>query len=107
MIGTLVLSLLAQGPAWKHSGDCWLLTTKEGADLPAGAVVTDFPVLLRLHPIPLHYQIEEWDAAAGRASVWVLLPRITGDARERLHLSWGNPAAHSESDGRAPSLIQC
>lgn len=106
---------------WQHSGECWLLTTKEGADLPADAVVIDFPVLVRLRRAdldfgqaqphgedlrfadtddePLAFQIEEWDAAAGIASVWVRVPRIAGAARQRLRLFWGNPGARSESDG--------
>ena len=34
---------------WKHSGSMWLLTTPEGADVPADAKVEQFPVLVRLH----------------------------------------------------------
>jgi hypothetical protein len=33
---------------------------------------------------PLKYQIEEWDAASGRASIWVLIPNIKGNAVQPL-----------------------
>ena len=108
---------------WKHSGTLILLTTADGANLPASAVVTDFPVLVRLHRDwfdfaqarpdgadvrfttaegeRLAYQIEEWDAKAGTASIWVRVPRIMGNSRQSLRMVWGNADAKSESDGRA------
>ena len=89
--------------AWSGRGSVWLLTDKEGADLPATAVVREFPVLLRLHgdTFPfgavqakgedlrvtdaagrtLSLQIESWDKAAGEAVVWVRVPEIRGAAR--------------------------
>ena len=39
----------AQYPGWQHSGSMFILTTPEGANLPASAVVKDFPVLVRLN----------------------------------------------------------
>ena len=39
----------AQYPAWQHSGSIFVLTTPDGADLPAAAVVEDFPLLVRLN----------------------------------------------------------
>jgi hypothetical protein len=108
---------------WPHHGDCWLLTDQEGAFLPAGTVLTDFPVLLRLQQPnfdftqaqphgedlrladadnhALHFEIEQWDASNGTAAVWVLVPKIDGNTRQRLRLYWGNAAARSESDGKA------
>ncbi|MBL8852829.1 MAG: DUF2341 domain-containing protein [Planctomycetaceae bacterium] len=108
---------------WKHSGSIWLLTTPEGADLPADAKVEQFPVLVRLHrdffdfaqAMPngddlrfslrtgeqLAFQIEEWDAAGGVASIWVRVPIITGNSRQEIKLHWGNPNAAPESDGTA------
>jgi hypothetical protein len=35
--------------AWKHSGTFYILTTPEGADLPATARESNFPLLLRLN----------------------------------------------------------
>src|SRR3954447_16875512 len=87
----LVFALAAPAGAdysgWKHSGSVYVLTTPEGADLPASASVEDFPLLVRLHKDffdfgqanrngddlrfasskgeSLAYQIEEWDAANG------------------------------------------
>ena len=108
---------------WKHSGSIWLLTTPDGADLPANAKVEQFPVLVRLHRDffdfaqakphgddvrfssstgeRLAFQIEEWDAAKGVASVWVRMPVITGNSRQAIKLHWGNTNAATESDGKA------
>ena len=108
---------------WKHSGIVFVLTTPEGADLPATAVVENFPLLVRLDKDwfnfsqaksrgedirfsagtgqPLAYQIEEWDAERGTASVWVRVPVIKGSERQPITLHWGQPNAVSESNGKA------
>lgn len=108
---------------WKHSGTMVVLTTPEGADLPASAVCEGFPLLVRLHrdyfdfaaarprgedlrfATPqgetLPHEVEAWDAARGEASVWVRVPKIVGAARQELKLYWGNPAAKDASDGAA------
>lgn len=120
--------LLAQGSAgaqptgWKHSGSMIILTTPDGANMPATAAVENFPLLVRLHRdffdfsqaqpngedlrftmagIPLAYQIEEWNANEGRASIWVRVPKIKGNQRQDMSLHWGNATAKSESDGKA------
>ena len=109
--------------AWQHTGTLTILTTPEGANLPAAAAVEDFPLLVRLHRdwfdfkqaeangadlrfsssmgAALPYQIEEWDAANGTASVWVRIPRIAGNARQSIHVHWGKADAASESSGTA------
>jgi len=114
---------VAPYPAWQHSGVLTILTTPEGANLPAAAAAEDFPLLVRLHKdwfdfkqakadgadvrfsasagAPLPYQIEEWDAANGSASIWVRIPRITGNARQALRMHWGKADAVSESSGKA------
>ena len=38
----------AQYPGWQHEGSLFILTTPEGADLPATAAVEGFPLLVRL-----------------------------------------------------------
>lgn len=113
----------ADYPGWKHSGSVFVLTTPDGADLPASAVVENFPLLVRLHKDyfdfgqaqangddlrfttadgkPLAYQIDEWDATAGTASVWVRVPKICGNARQEVKLYWGKTDAKPESDGKA------
>lgn len=113
----------ANNQDWKHSGSMWLLTTPEGADLPAEAAIENFPLLVRLHKDfidfrqakpngddlrfssstgdRLAYQIEDWDAEKGVASVWVRVPKITGNSRQEIKLHWGNANASSESDGKA------
>ena len=113
----------AQYPGWQHSGSIFLLTTPEGADLPASAAEEGFPLLVRLHKdffdfgqakaagedirfststgTPLPYQIEEWDPAKGTASIWVRIPTIKGNARQEIKLYWGKADAMSESSGKA------
>lgn len=127
----LVASLLAAFPTevaahypdWKHSGSMFILTTPEGADLPASASVKDFPMLVRLHKDffdfsqakadgsdlrfstsagePLAYQIEEWDPVGGTAGIWVRIPGIQGNTRQEIKLHWGKADATSESNGKA------
>ena len=116
-------SILADYPGWKHTGSIIILTTPEGANLPASAVVEDFPLLVRLHKDffdftqaqanggdlrfstadgkPLAYQIEEWDPKRGNASIWVRIPKIIGNDRQELKLHWGKADAKSESAGLA------
>ncbi len=109
--------------AWKCSGDIYIITTPEGADLPATARESDFPLLLRLNRAnfdfsqakangedirfaggggsPLAYQIEQWDAANGIAVIWVRIPAITGNSRQAITMYWGKADAQSESSGAA------
>ena len=115
----------AQAPfaAWKHSGSIYILTTPEGADMPASASEENFPLLVRLHKdffpfdqakgngddlrftdeagTPLAHQVEEWDPVGGSACVWVRIPLIKGNARQRIKLFWGNPDAANASDGKS------
>ncbi|MEI7901088.1 MAG: DUF2341 domain-containing protein [bacterium] len=127
-ISTLALLALlqtaaAQYPGWQHSGSLYILTTPEGAGLPATAAVENFPLLVRLNKegfnfsqaktsgedirfasakgAPLAYQIEDWDAAKGTASIWVRIPAIKGNARQEIKLLWGKADAKSESSGKA------
>ena len=108
---------------WQQSGSMFILTTPEGASLPAGSSVEEFPVLVRLNKdwfdftkakangedvrftnasgAPLAYQIEQWDAAKGEASIWVRVPKIEGNARQEIRMLWGKADASSESNGKA------
>lgn len=117
------LEAAAQYAGWRHSGSIFILTTQEGANLPASALEKEFPLLVRLDKdffdfsqaqaggqdlrfsssdgAPLAYQIEEWDAARGTASIWVRIPAITGQARQEVKLHWGKADAASESSGAA------
>ena len=106
---------------WQHSGRITIITTPDGADLPASASERDFPVLVRLDKdffdfgqarrkgqdvrfvwaggVPLPYQIEQWDPARGTASIWVKIPTIRGNATQAVRMYWGNSRASAESDG--------
>jgi hypothetical protein len=108
---------------WRHAGSLYVLTTPEGANLPASASEQGFPLLVRLHQDffdfsqtkangedirfssstgePLAYQVEEWDAVRGTASIWVRLPTIQGNARQEIRVHWGKADAASESSGVA------
>ena len=116
-------NVFAQYQGWQHSGALTILTTPAGANLPGGAAVEGFPLLVRLHKDwfdfkqakadgadlrfadhagkALAYQVEEWDAAGGTASVWVRVPRIEGNARQAVRMHWGKADAASESNGKA------
>jgi biopolymer transport protein ExbB len=94
-----------------RSASLFLLTTPEGADLPAGCELRDFPLLVRLNSEtfdfgsarpdgsdlrfysadgqPLAHQVEAWDPAAGSAVVWVRIPLVRGNERQELKLMWG------------------
>lgn len=124
-LSTLLISgeaAFAQYSEWKSHGSLFLNTTPDGANLPGGATVADFPVLVRLHReffnfaeakpdgsdirfssagVPLAFQIEQWDAQSGTASIWVRVPKIEGNARQELKIHWGKPDAISESNGKA------
>lgn len=128
LIGKAALALLlgtaaAQYPGWQHSGSLFILTTPEGANLPATASEENFPVLVRIDKDwfdfsqagpkgedlrfsdhggeALAYEIEEWNAANGTASIWVRIPVIKGNARQRVEMFWGKAGASSESSGSA------
>ena len=122
MIVALAGTASAQYPGWGHSGSFYVLTTPEGADLPATASEADFPLLLRLDKAnfdfsqakpdgedlrfsaagkPLAYQIEEWDAGKSTATVWVRIPEIKGNARQEIRIHSGKADAASESSGAA------
>ena len=130
LLSVILLTLLAHGqpvPAaqyqgWEHSGSIYLLTTPDGANLPATAEVQDFPVLVRLDKDwfdfkqakddgsdlrfssegkPLAFQIEQWDAAQGAASIWVRIPKIKGNDRQKIEMHWGKADAVGESNGKA------
>ena len=115
----------AAGPydGWRHGASIFLVTTADGAGLPAGEVVHDFPVLIRLRAdsfdfsqarsggedlrfattdgSPLAYQIEDWSPDRGEASVWVRVPVIKGDATQEVRVFWGRDEVAGESSGRA------
>ncbi len=122
LLAGLTLAAPAQYPGWQQEGSLFILTTPEGADLTADDIVEGFPLLVRLTKgsfdfsqtkpqgedirfstagKPLPYQIEEWDAAAGHASVWVRIPQIKGNARQELKVHWGKGDAVSKSNGAA------
>ena len=109
--------------SWAHAGSLFILTTPDGANLPAGATETNFPLLVRLNSgnftfsqaqsdgrdirfttaagAALSYQIEEWDAINGSASIWVLIPTITGNARQEIKMYWGMSGVASASNPAA------
>ena len=109
--------------AWKHTGSMFVLTTPDGANIPETAYEKEFPLLVRLtkeffnfddanargddirFSTPageaLSYEIDEWDAGAHSASIWVRLPAIRGNQRQEIVLHWGNPDAKSESSSKS------
>ncbi len=107
---------------WKHSGTLAILTTPDGADLPATVKVEGFPLLVRLNRetfdfsqaqpsgedvrfsidgAPLAHQIEMWDAEQGTAAIWVRVPAIHGNERQLITMHWGKADAANQSSGAA------
>lgn len=106
---------------WGHSGSFFILTTPDGANLPAGASETNFPLLVRFDAgnfnfgeaqpdgrdlrfttaagAALSYQIEQWDAVNGLAAVWVKIPTIAGNSRQEIKMYWGKSGVASLSNG--------
>lgn len=107
---------------WPRSMRITLNTTAQGANVPS--LVTDFPLLVRLHAgnfdfsqargdgrdvrfsdhrgKRLRYQVESWDSAGAKAEIWVRTDVIQGNSRDQfITVHWGNPAAMDWSDGRA------
>jgi len=117
----LLTAAPAQYPGWQHSGSLYILTTPEGANLPAAAVEENFPLLVRLTKDnfdfsqakaqgedvrfadstgqPLAYQVEDWDTSNGTACVWVRIPAIKGQARQQIKMYWGKADATNEFSG--------
>ena len=119
---TQVYSVAVQSYAtWANSASFFILTTPEGANIPAGAAETNFPLLVRLNSgnfnfaqaqpdgrdirfttlagTPLSYQIEQWDAVAGTAAVWIKIPSISANARQEIKMYWGKTGVATESSG--------
>jgi len=122
MFLAMVAPTLAQYDGWQHSGSLYILTTPDGANLPATASEEGFPLLVRLNKEwfnfrqakangedirfsaggkPLAYQIDDWDAANGTASIWVRIPLIKGNALQEIKMFWGKTDAVGESKGSA------
>ena len=109
-------------PTWRYSRKLTLNTTAAGAGVSGD--VLGFPVLVRLtssaidfsqaeaagsdlrftkaNGIPLSYEIEQWDAAKGRAAVWVNMDTVYGNSStQKIVMLWGNPRAATQSNGAA------
>jgi len=118
----ILATAFAQYPGWKHNGSFYILTTPDGANLPPTAKEEGFPLLVRLDKDTfdfkqaqtdgrdvrfavagkaLTYQIDQWDAAAGVAAIWVRIPTIQGNARQKIDMFWGKSDATGETNGKA------
>ena len=106
---------------WTSRKQITLDASITGADIKE--VLTDFPVLVRLHPgnfsyfsemaeggkdmrfmaddkTPLKFQIEKFDAINEMALVWVKAPKVQGGAAsDTLHLYYGNEDAPAPDNG--------
>jgi hypothetical protein len=108
---------------WRNSASLWILTTTNGASIPAGSTVDGFPLLVRLDngsfrfdearpdgadlrfTLPdgtaLPHQLEEWNSTGRIASVWVRIPKIEGNAQQEIRMHWGNAGAAAVAGGPA------
>lgn len=115
-------TLIIPYPQWRYSSRAYFNTTVSGANVTRD--VADFPVLIRLTDktfnfsealpdgkdvrftdalgVPLHHELEQWDALAGRAVVWVRVPVVYGNSSNQyVTMHWGTslPNVSSQSDG--------
>lgn len=126
-VGFILAGILALGVRaaedyryWACSARLSMDTSPKGADV--GAMVTDFPVLVRLaapeFPFSqaqgkgqdirfskldgthLAYSIDNWDSSAGRAEIWVRMDTVRGNvAGQVFQLHWSKTDAADNSDG--------
>ena len=101
---TVPRTATAPYPDWQHSGVLAILTTPDGADLPASAREKGFPILVRLRREWFDFSQALPDGAdisilgpgkasglrnrtvgpgPGTACIWVRIPVIEGNAAER------------------------
>lgn len=124
LLAALVLAATtasAQYAGWAHTRKIVMNTSASGANVTGE--VKNFPVAVRLTAgnfnfsqakpdgadlrfsssagAPLPYEIESWDAAGQKATVWVKTDVKGSDASQFINLHWGNPAAAGEGDGKA------
>ena len=107
---------------WRHTGALVIITTPDGASLPASARLEAFTQVVRLDRDwfdfsqanaggnnirfssdsgkPVDFQLEHWDAEKGKASFWVRVPISRGNGRQEVRLHWGNLQPPSASDGK-------
>jgi hypothetical protein len=104
-------TVIIEQPLLKYSRRIGFNTTSAGADVAGD--VTNFPVLIRLNSGNFDFtqtradggdlvftgrdksvlpaEIERWDAAAGRAEIWVKVDTVFGnDSDQSITMYWGN-----------------
>lgn len=119
---TVASSAAADFRDWSDSVDVYVNTSPSGANV--ANTLSPFPLLVRLDQsgfdfskarpggadirfskpggAALPYQIERWDAAAGKAEVWVLVDTVKGNnATQFIRLYYGNSAAADSSNPAA------
>jgi len=107
-------------PIWKFSRRLYLNTSMDAAAITE--TILNFPVCIRLTSknftfsqaqtngadirfsksdnTPLAYEIERWDAANGKAEIWVKVDTVYGnDSMQNILMYWGNPDAPESSNG--------
>jgi hypothetical protein len=110
------ISSYAQPPGYTYVRE---ITIQE-SQIPDGASLVDFPVLLKMTDLslrssangghvennngydilvyqspcdsPLDYQLEYYDPVTGEINIWVRLPLLSTTADTRIYLYYGNPA---------------
>ena len=115
-------AVAAQAADWAHKQKITLDATAAAGNLAQGA--TSVPIAVRLHSgnftfadakpdgsdirfmsadgkLPLKFHIEQYDAANELAVAWVLVPKITPNAKtDSFLMEWGNPGAPPTADAK-------
>ena len=104
-----------------HQGQITLKTTPAGFPLPAGQVISGYPLLVRFDgdqfpwdeaspdgsditfetdaKVALPASIEEWNPKARRAAIWVRIPVLRGNDQQTLIVKWGTASKHQSQPG--------
>jgi hypothetical protein len=129
LAGRIAGAPLEDYSTWAHSAKIHFNTTETGAGV-LGLSIERFPILIRIASpskvltqslaagadlrfadpdgTPLDLQIERWDAAAGKAEVWVNVPKIDANSdKDYIVAYWGkaNPAWLSDGSKVFPGSM--
>ncbi|MBN2038344.1 MAG: DUF2341 domain-containing protein [Chitinispirillaceae bacterium] len=115
-------TILVVNTSWQYVRTLYLNTSPSGAAMAGD--VSDFPVLVRLNGgmfdfsqaapkgvdlrfakpdgTRLPYEIEQWDAAKGKAEIWIRVDTVRGNnENQHIFMYWGNTLAADSSSGAA------
>ena len=93
LVGSLAVGLSAQAATpysdWQHSGTFYIITTPEGADLPASATENNFPLLVRLNSGNFNFGEAQPDGSKANEALSYMT--LSGSGQVIFHLYGADP----------------